>query len=357
MKINFIAPGLYKSGGMRVIYEISNGLANKGHDVTLYSPIIPYNSFKGISTFYAYKFYYWTLGSVFMNRKNVKYFNSGKFRLKNVLTINNHYISDADVVIATAWPTAFSVKKLSQNKGEKFYFIQGYETWNSNINKVHESYELGLNSITTCKYLQKLIFNKFGVKSEKIFCGIDFNLFSNPQKKYTIARTITFIHNGQEKKNIPAAIRILEVIKSKFPEIKIVSFGTMAYPGLPEYFTTYINPSEEEIKNIYCNSDIFLFTSKEEGFGLPPSEAMACKAAVVTTNVGAIPEYCENGFSAFVHEVSDENGMIESIEKLITDPELLKYISENGYNSVKEKFDWQKSINKFEKYLLQNLSL
>ncbi len=38
-------------------------------------------------------------------------------------------IPDADVVIATAWQTAYTVDRLSDNKGDKFYFVQNYEIW------------------------------------------------------------------------------------------------------------------------------------------------------------------------------------------------------------------------------------
>ena len=48
------------------------------------------------------------------------------------------FIKDADIVVATAWPTAHAVKTMSNNKGKKFYFIQHYESWDGPINKIDE---------------------------------------------------------------------------------------------------------------------------------------------------------------------------------------------------------------------------
>lgn len=36
---------------------------------------------------------------------------------------------NADYIIATAWPTAYDVAKLSDKKGKKYYFIQDFEVW------------------------------------------------------------------------------------------------------------------------------------------------------------------------------------------------------------------------------------
>ncbi|HMQ68755.1 MAG TPA: glycosyltransferase family 4 protein [Ignavibacteria bacterium] len=336
---------------MRVINDISKGLAEKGHSVIMYKPFVPYNSYKGEFNINSLKNFIYSLKSSFYNRRNKEHFSTGDVLIKTVFGINNVTVRDADVVIATSWPTAFSVKKLNNSKGKKFYFIQDYETWNSNIRKVNESYLLGLNAITTCNYLRNLIKDRFGVNSNLVYLGIDDKFFRNTIKVYGKVRNISFIHHGLDKKNTPAAIRILEEIKSKYPDIKVTSFGLHPYPSMPEFVKSFINPSEEKIKEIYKNSDIFLFTSKEEGFGLPPAESMASKAALVSSNVGAIPEYSENGISAMLHDPADEEGMIKSISLLINDNKLLKDISERGFISVNEKLNQAKCIKEFEKII------
>src|ERR1035438_524516 len=47
MKINFILTGLYKSGGMKVIFKYGEELKNSGHDVFFYRRLLPYNFMRG----------------------------------------------------------------------------------------------------------------------------------------------------------------------------------------------------------------------------------------------------------------------------------------------------------------------
>ena len=45
---------------------------------------------------------------------------------------------------------------------------------------------------------------------------------------------------------------------------------------------------------LYSASELFVYPSFYEGFGLPPVEAMACGIPVVASNVTSIPEILEN---------------------------------------------------------------
>lgn len=73
-----------------------------------------------------------------------------------VWKISNNSIRDADVTIATAWPTAFEVNKLAEPKGKKFYFIQDYEIWdNAEIGK--KSYQLPLNKIVISTWINNCL--------------------------------------------------------------------------------------------------------------------------------------------------------------------------------------------------------
>ncbi|MBN8569078.1 MAG: glycosyltransferase family 4 protein, partial [Ignavibacteria bacterium] len=300
MKINFVVPGVFKSGGMRVIWEICNRLALKGHSINIYYPTIPYDQYKNeFSKKRILEYFYSVRNSIKQkNKKENRY--QENFNLIEVLKIDDKRISDADFVFATSWTTAYDVFRLNKQKGKKVYFIQDYETWNSNIQLVDKSYSFPFIYISTCEYLQKFFLNKFNIKPEVVYYGINYEVFYNKNKKSNDNLTLLFMEHGLAKKNIDALIPVLEKIKRIMPEIKVRCFGLKKFHSFPDYFEFYENPSDEIIRNLYSTSDVFIYPSLEEGFGMPPSEAMACKCLAIASTVGAIPEYIKNDETGYL---------------------------------------------------------
>jgi glycosyltransferase involved in cell wall biosynthesis len=352
MKINFVVPEIVRSGGIRVIFEFASRLVNKGHNVTLYSPIVPFNIYRGslnlsFSLYRVRTFVKYLLGN---NPLPANIFEHN-FTVKFVPSVTNLFVHDADAVIATAWQTAESVHRLTESKGKKFYLVQDYEIWYGNPIKINESYRLPLNKIVISEYLKNLLKEKFGADSTKLLIGRDYEKFNNRNKVYHNPRTILFIDHVLENRNTKGAIEILERLKQKYPEIRILCFGLSKFHRIPEFMEFYENPDDELIVQLYCASDIFLFTSKYEGFGGPPAEAMACKCAVVGNAVGALPEYAINNETAILANPDNPDELYNGICYLLDNEKEVMRISEAGYNHVKKILNWDNIIDEFEMLL------
>ena len=59
--------------------------------------------------------------------------------------------------------------------------------------------------------------------------------------------------------------------------------------------------SDDELKQYYRNAKVVAYPSLYEGFGLPPLEAMASGAPVVTSNTSSLPEVSATPRSWLVH--------------------------------------------------------
>ena len=95
-------------------------------------------------------------------------------------------------------------------------------------------------------------------------------------------------------------------------------------------------------------SDIFIFPSLEEGWGLTPLEAMACGCVVVGTNVGFALDIGKNKENVMISSPGDIEGMVENIIELIENPTLRNHISELARKSISD-LDWENSCSKMEK--------
>jgi glycosyltransferase involved in cell wall biosynthesis len=98
-----------------------------------------------------------------------------------------------------------------------------------------------------------------------------------------------------------------------------------------------------ELVDLYYNADIFAFASIwNEGFGIPPVEAMAAGVPVVVTRSGAIPEVVRDQQTGFLVSKNDPRALAESILKLVHDDELREKMGRAARSWVHENFTWDK---------------
>ena len=348
MKINFLVPEIVRSGGIRTVFEYANRLTRLGHEVIVYTPAVPFNPYRPKLKIpilkHQIKYTLKQIGGKPFMPPNIY---ERHFGIKSVPAINNFFISDADAIVATAWTTAHHVNKLSKKKGKKFYLIQDFEIWNSNVELAEESYKLPLVRNVVSKYLHELLKNKFGVESNIISAGVNFVQFYNDDKIYNENPAILFNDHLLEHKNVSGLLEVVKMLKQKYPNLVVRSFGVHQYHQMPEYIEFHKNPGEEELRQLYCNSDIFIFASKYEGFGTPSAEAMACKCALVANAVAAIPEYSVHMESAIHCNPDNPVELFNGVCYLIDNSAELRRISEAGFSQVRKLLSWDTAVEKF----------
>ena len=346
MKINIILPEFGLSGGVTVALRYARALAELGHDVICYGKKLPYCSPKSIKdvAHAAHRL-------VSNYDVDIAQERCGKFKFEVPFFINDRTIRDADVVIATAWCTAFDVAKLSASKGKKYYFIQGHEIWD-NKEKGIQSYKLPLKHIAVAKWIDDILVNNYGcVPATIVHNGVDLSIFKPDFSKREENITISMMYHLLEKKGIPDGIQVLEAVHQKYPYVKMIMFGKAEFQDKPDYVHYYRDPNPELLVSIYQQSDIFLFPAREEGWGLTIIEAMACGCAVAGTNAGALLEIGADGENALISEPGNTEHLRLNVERMIQDKKLRSNIGENAITTV-QKLGWEKSYRKFEEALM-----
>jgi len=351
MIISFILPTLTLTGGVKVVFEYTNRLQNRGHQVYIIAPVIPP--------------YWWMHITQRGIKESVKRYlrrypihRSSKVKVIRILYLSpwilNKILPNGDAVIATGWETAYAVAKIDNKKGRKFYFLQDVPGVHGPTNKIQETCKLGLHIITISNYLKDTIEKTCKVRvNDVIVNGIDLDKFyCNKDKNWNSNRIqILMPYRGLPWKGDFDGLRALEEVYLKYKDgVEIMLYGPIKPNSLPNWVKFFENPSDEELRELYCKSHIFVAPSWVEGFYLPPMEAMACKCAVVTTNVGAVPDYTIPGKTAIVVPPRKPRKLAEGIMRLIENPAWAKKIAENGYNYIKQ-FTWDNAVQKLEKIL------
>ena len=158
-------------------------------------------------------------------------------------------------------------------------------------------------------------------------------------------RIITHISNFRKVKRIPDVIRVFYKVQKKIPA-KLIMVGEGPEKEYAEQLCDELNIKEKvlflgnstEIDRILCFSDLFLLPSESESFGLAALEAMINKVAVVSSNVGGIPEVNKQGISGFLTDVGDVDGMAAKALDILEDETVMERFKENAYKTA-VKFD------------------
>jgi glycosyltransferase involved in cell wall biosynthesis len=98
--------------------------------------------------------------------------------------------------------------------------------------------------------------------------------------------------------------------------------------------------SRETLRALYQHAALFVYPSYFEGFGMPPLEAMACGAPVITTNGGALPETV--GDAAVLVEAGDAAGLGSAMQRVLNDRALRADLVGRGLAQAK-RYDWDVS--------------
>ena len=339
MRINIILPGSGTTGGTIVVWNYVREFRKRGIDVIVYAPLIAYNLHRADMIHNVGK-QVKASGRAIRDRKKYQ-------EIEWVPLICDLMIRDADYTIATAWPTAYDVSRLSDRKGKKIYFIQGYEVWDDE-KRGKQSYLLPLHKIVISSWIRDQIREHVGpMKMPVVYNGMDSDFFRNEERCYDKKGeplTVLMLNHSLKNKGVEYGLQAWQMVKKNYPELKLVMFGQLSRKNLPEEIEYHESPSQEEIRDLYCNADIFLFPSLAEGWGLTPLEAMACRCPVAGTRTGFVLDIGKDYENMLISEPGDIEGLAENLEKLVSDGELRKTLGENGRKLV-QQLSWERSAD------------
>lgn len=86
--------------------------------------------------------------------------------------------------------------------------------------------------------------------------------------------------------------------------------------------------SDADLPSLYARASVFLFASLDEGFGLPPLEALACGAPVVAGDNSSMPEVL--GDAALLVDAEDEDAIFDAARRAIDDREFAGVLRKRG---------------------------
>ena len=193
-----------------------------------------------------------------------------------------------------------------------------------------------------------------------VYLGVDTHKFTS-NKNRTNRKIPYMISVGKlhKRKNFDFQIKALkEIIKKKKVVLRIVGAGpeleNLKKISKDYEVENYVNflgfVNEKELPELYRSSDIFIFSAKNEPFGLVVIEAMASGLPVVVPNEGGPAESCIDNKTGFIYKQNDYKDFSNKVINLLKDQKLKRKFSKNCMSRAKE-FSWNKSYKRLKTFL------
>lgn len=240
------------------------------------------------------------------------------------------------------------------------YYRNRSRYWKRNIEGLRKADRI----ITISKFSKEDIIRNAGVPADRIdviYCGVDRNVFYPRRDRTALdtlgiqpdARVLLYVGSEEPRKNLAVVLEAVSLVRKEIPTIMLLKVGSPGMSGSRKLITQLITKfhledrvffsgdiSEEMLAKYYNASDLFIFPSLYEGFGLPIIEAMACGCPVIASNTTSIPEVV--GDAGILVEPDDLHKITQSIIEILIKEEKRDFLIERGFSRVIQ-FDWEEA--------------
>lgn len=233
-----------------------------------------------------------------------------------------------------------------------------------------------IGTIVCSYYMKNELQNIFGLPADKLFVlpnGVEPSKFDLHFDQWNFRRN--FAHDHEKLvmsvgRMVPekgfqvladAALRVLQ----NYHDVKFVIAGKggmldslrarVERMGISHrvWFMGYM--SDEDLNKLFMVSDVAVFPSLYEPFGITAIEGMAAGTPIVVSDAGGLGEIVDHGYTGIKTYAGNSDSLAWGILELLYNPDYANAIRENAYNKVLNVFNWDKiaedTINVY-KYML-----
>jgi glycosyltransferase involved in cell wall biosynthesis len=182
-----------------------------------------------------------------------------------------------------------------------------------------------------------------------IYDGVDSTVFNKaPEIKRSLNRLLVINSGDTPLKGLKYLLEAVAALKlERKIQLTIVgkpmkngyTQGLVDSLGIADCVTHLGQITTDKLVQHYSTATMVVVPSVYEGFGLPAAEAMCCRAPVISTTAGALPEIV--GDAGILVPPADTRALVEAISGLLDNPDKRVHLAEMGHRRVIGMFNWK----------------
>ncbi len=163
------------------------------------------------------------------------------------------------------------------------------------------------------------------------------------------SRYILYVGTIEPRKNLERLAQAFTMLAPAYPDVCLVIAGMMGWKqghllqlirdlGLETRVVCPGFVAEEHKALLIAGSELFVYPSLYEGFGLPVLEALASGVPTVTSNLSSLPEVAGN--AALLIDPRDTAAIAAAMRNILSDPGLAATLRRKGPEQA-ARFNWE----------------
>lgn len=251
----------------------------------------------------------------------------------------------ADVVIATAWSTAYAVRA-SRCAPARVYFIQDYEpsfyAVGAEWQFAEDTYRFGFYALTAGTWLERMMHERYGMYARSFPLAVEHErYYPEPRTPGARRRLFAYMRPHTTRRGFELTALALRRVNQLHPEVEIHIAGSSLEPEtLPFPFVGHGVLDTDGLRRLFSSCDASLCVSFTN-YSLLPQELAACGCPVVDIDVESTRASYPPG--AVVLAPPDVEGIAHALCQLLEDePHRQRQIAA-GFRYVRE-LSWEKSV-------------
>lgn len=225
----------------------------------------------------------------------------------------------------------------------------------------HESWRI----ISCSNYMTSQVCNLFGLlrdNMDTISNGVNIDDYTiHPSREFRKQfaeddeKLVLFVGRLVYEKGVSVLIdsikRVLQKVNTKLVVVgdgymrdKLVDQAHQLGVSDKIFFAGFLD--DEIVKRLYRTADVFVVPSLYEPFGIVALEAMAAKIPLVASGVGGLSEIIQHDRTGVIVYPNNPDSLAWGILRVLTDNKYSKWISENAFFEVSNRYNWNSIAEK-----------
>ena len=217
-------------------------------------------------------------------------------------------------------------------------------------------------------------------KATKIVNGIEDDLFRplSPEARTNIRAIhgaddctiiLCFVGLIVKRKGFDLICEVFPKISKEFPDCRLWVIGPKSSTESPhvhdeevEGYQKLLEPVKDKVKffgniadrhvlaQLIGATDIFLFPTRQEGFGLAPVEAMSCGVPPIIARIPGVTDLANvEGITGLYIPPENADGLHDAIGKLVENQNLRESMGKASREQIEAHFSWKEHVQKWER--------